>query len=150
MISLGSLDEVVFMLHVNLKDLGLTSVPSFTALLTDLFPEDWGTGLDCPPPPVPSNGLLENFEDNFEKKVDGLEELSADVSCEDVGIPGAYGFRVRFRVIPEWKVDRSGTFRENDCAFAEDPRPDGDKGVLSASELSNWFVLSVEVEIFPS
>ena len=33
MISLGSLDEVVFMLHVNLKDLGLTSVPSFTALL---------------------------------------------------------------------------------------------------------------------
>ena len=45
--------------------------------------------------------LLENFEDNFEKKVDGLEELSADVSCEDVGIPGAYGFRVRFRVIPE-------------------------------------------------
>ena len=74
--------------------------------------------------------LLENFEDNFEKKVDGLEELSADVSCEDVGIPGAYGFRVRFRVIPEWKVDRSGTFRENDCAFAEDPRPDGDRGVL--------------------
>ena len=33
MISFGSLDEVVFMLHVNLKDLGLTSVPSFTALL---------------------------------------------------------------------------------------------------------------------
>ena len=33
MLSFGSLDEVVFMLHVNLKDLGLTSVPSFTALL---------------------------------------------------------------------------------------------------------------------
>ena len=74
--------------------------------------------------------LLENFDDSLEKKVDGLEELSADVSCEDVGIPGAYGTRVRFRVIPEWKVDLSGTFRENDCAAAEDPRPDGDKGVL--------------------
>ena len=33
MISFGSLDEVVFMLHVNRNDLGLTSVPSFTALL---------------------------------------------------------------------------------------------------------------------
>jgi len=94
--------------------------------------------------------LLENFDDSLEKKVDGLEELSADVSCEDVGIPGAYGTRVRFRVIPEWKVDLSGTFRENDCAAAEDPRPDGDKGVLSASDVSSWFVLSVEVEIFPS
>ena len=74
--------------------------------------------------------LLENFDDSLEKNVEGLEELSADVSCEDVGIPGAYGTRVRFRVIPEWKVDRSGTFRENDCAAAEDPRPDGDRGVL--------------------
>ena len=74
--------------------------------------------------------LLENFDDNLEKNVDGLEELSADVSCDDVGIPGAYGTRVRFRVIPEWKVDRSGTFRANDCAAAEDPRPDGDRGVL--------------------
>ena len=73
---------------------------------------------------------MENFEDNFEKKVDGLEELSADVSCEEVGIPGAYGTRVRFRVIPEWNVDRSGTFLENDCAAAEDPRPEGDRGVL--------------------
>jgi len=91
------------MLHVNRNDLGLTSVPSFTALLvTDLFPDVWGTGLDCPPPPPgPSKGLLENFDDSLEKKVDGLEELSADVSCEDVGIPGAYGTRVRFRVIPE-------------------------------------------------
>ena len=33
------------------------------------------------------SNLLENFEDNFEKKVDGLEELSADVSCDEVGIP---------------------------------------------------------------
>ena len=31
--------------------------------------------------------LLENLEDNFEKKVDGLEELSAEVSCDEVGIP---------------------------------------------------------------
>ena len=45
--------------------------------------------------------LFENFDDSLEKNVDGLEELSADVSCEDVGIPGAYGTRVRFRVIPE-------------------------------------------------
>ena len=43
--------------------------------------------------------LLENFEDSFEKKVDGLE-LSAEVSCDEVGIP-AYGARVRFLVIPE-------------------------------------------------
>ena len=99
MISLGSLEEVVFMLHVNLKDRGLTSVPSLTAV--DLFP-GWGTGLDWPPLPlVPSKGLFENLDDSFEKKVDGLEELSADVSCEEVGIPGAYGTRVRFRVIPE-------------------------------------------------
>jgi len=27
-----------------------------------------------------SSGLFENFEDNFEKKVEGLEELIADVS----------------------------------------------------------------------
>ncbi len=34
MISFGSLEDVVFMLHVNLNDLGLTSpVPSLTALL---------------------------------------------------------------------------------------------------------------------
>ena len=69
------------------------------------------------------------MDDSFEKKVDGLEELSADVSCEEVGIP-AYGALVRFRVIPEWKVDLSGTFRENDCAAAEDPLPVGDKGNL--------------------
>jgi hypothetical protein len=30
---------------------------------------------------------LENFEDNFEKKVDGLEELRLEVSCDEVGIP---------------------------------------------------------------
>ena len=33
MISFGSLDEVVFMLQVNLKDLGLISPLSLTALL---------------------------------------------------------------------------------------------------------------------
>ena len=33
-----------------------------------------------------SSNLLENFEDSFEKKVDGLE-LSAEVSCDEVGIP---------------------------------------------------------------
>jgi hypothetical protein len=33
MISLGSLDEVVFMLHVNRNDLGLISPLSLTALL---------------------------------------------------------------------------------------------------------------------
>lgn len=77
------------MLQVNRKDRGFTSEPSFTALLTVLFPLGWGTGLDCPPPEpgVPSKGLLENFEDNLEKNVDGLVELIADVSCEEVGIP---------------------------------------------------------------
>lgn len=34
-ISLGSLDDVVFMLQVNRKDRGFTSVPSFTALLQE-------------------------------------------------------------------------------------------------------------------
>jgi len=33
MISLGSRDDVVFMLHVNLKERGFTSVPSLTELL---------------------------------------------------------------------------------------------------------------------
>ena len=115
---------------------------------------DWGTGLDWPPltlPPVPSKGLkkiwdkirtrilrqiffskiylFENFDDSLEKKVDGLEELIAEVSCEELGMP-TNGPLVLFRVIPEWNVDLSGTFRENDCAAAEEPRPVGDKGNL--------------------
>jgi hypothetical protein len=36
-ISLGSLEEVVFMLQVNRSDLGFTSPPSFTALLQELL-----------------------------------------------------------------------------------------------------------------
>ena len=38
-ISLGSLEEVVFMLQVNRSDLGFTSPPSFTALLQELLKE---------------------------------------------------------------------------------------------------------------
>ena len=73
--------------------------------------------------------LFENFDDSLEKKVDGLEELIAEVSCEELGMP-TNGPLVLFRVIPEWNVDLSGTFRENDCAAAEEPRPVGDKGNL--------------------
>ena len=73
--------------------------------------------------------LFENFDESLEKKVDGLEELIADVSCEELGMP-TKGPLVLFRVIPEWNVDLSGTFRENDCAAAEEPRPVGDKGNL--------------------
>ncbi len=82
--------------------------------------------------------LLENLLVNLEKNVEGLE-LIADVSCDEVGIP-AKGARVRLRVIPEWKVDLSGTFRENEAAAAEDPRPVGDKGNLLQLENGNCFM----------
>ena len=77
---------------------------------------------------------MENFEDNFEKKVDGLEELSAEVSCDEVGIP-AYGALVRFLVMPEWNVDLSGTFLEKEAAAADEPRPVGDRGNLLKKEI---------------
>ena len=47
--------------------------------LTDLFPEDWGTGLDCPPPPVPSNGL--KFDGSLYENIHVIQKLSIDTPC---------------------------------------------------------------------
>ena len=82
--------------------------------------------------------LLENLDDSFEKKL-ALFAFSAEVSCEDMGIPPncPVGGRGRVLVCPEWKVDRSGTLRAKEAASAPAagtgrpiPRPGGDRGSL--------------------
>jgi len=111
-ISFGSLDDVVFIDQVNLRDRGLISPLSLTTLLitsTDLmvdFPAGvyWGIGpsmvliVDFPTGvvggTVPSialkvsaYSLLENLEDSFEKKEFLAAALRAVVSCEETGRP---------------------------------------------------------------
>ena len=82
--------------------------------------------------------LFENLDDSFEKKL-ALFALSAEVSCDDMGIPPncPAGGRVRVLVCPEWNVDRSGTLRAKEAASAPAagtgrpiPRPGGDSGNL--------------------
>ena len=85
MISLGSRDEVVFILHVNLSDLGLTSPLSPPPTLDT--PVDLPPGVPLPgmfkepsyPVSVPSYRLL-NFELSLEKKETRLAECNAEVS----------------------------------------------------------------------
>eukprot|EP00096_Caligus_rogercresseyi_P016893 TRINITY_DN99_c1_g1_i9.p1 TRINITY_DN99_c1_g1~~TRINITY_DN99_c1_g1_i9.p1 ORF type:complete len:106 (+),score=2.92 TRINITY_DN99_c1_g1_i9:247-564(+) len=73
-------------------------------------------------------GRLENLEDNFEKKVVGLEPgLRTEVSCEDTGTRGTPPKlclpETRGRVCPEWKVERSGTLRLKDKGVRPPPLP---------------------------
>ena len=68
---------------------------------------------------------LENLDESLEKNVDGLVPgLREDVSWEEVGMPPKPpGWpRGLDLVCPEWKVDRSGTLREN-CALAAAEAP---------------------------
>ena len=81
--------------------------------------------------------LFENLDDSFEKKL-ALFAFSAEVSCDDMGIPPncPAGGRGRVLVCPEWNVDRSGTLRANPASAPDDgtgrpiPRPGGDRGSL--------------------
>ena len=84
-----------------------------------------------------SSHLFENFDDSFEKKL--VCCFSAEVSCEDMGIPPncPAGARGRVLVCPEWNVDRSGTLRAKEAASAPAagtgrpiPRPGGESGSL--------------------
>ncbi len=75
--------------------------------------------------------LFENFEEIFEKKLDGRTPgLSDEVSWDEFGIPyiPCRGRVLRF-VVPAWKVERSGTFREKFCGVAL-ARPDGESGTI--------------------
>jgi len=129
MISFGSLELVVFIDQVNLRDLGLTSEDSLTtlALETLVLPpgvRDLSTPMVWPwlpaeptlrLPSMPVVGIssyrLLNFDDNFEKK-DVLAEFNADVSCEDSGTPyWLEGAGLLALVCPAWKVDLAGTWR---------------------------------------
>jgi len=151
MISFGSLDEVVFIDQVNLRDRGLISPLSFTTLLmtsTDLmvdFPAGvyWGIGpsmvliVDFPTGvvggAVPSMGLkvsayslLENLDDNFEKKEFLAAAFKAVVSWLDTGRPYALG--AGLLVCPLWKVDLAGTWRWNAALRLEAV---GDTGIFT-------------------
>lgn len=78
--------------------------------------------------------LLENFDDSLEKKFTGLLlGDKTDVSWELMGTPEKPGWCRRALVWPEWKVDRSGMFRENP-GTAEVALPVGDKGSLLKEE----------------
>ena len=87
--------------------------------------------------------LFENLDDSFEKKVEGrVAGLIADVSWEEVGTNGCRE-RALFLVIPEWKVDLSGTFREKELTA---PLPAGDKGSLLKKTITIGFKLCTRLK----
>jgi len=117
MISFGSRDEVVFILHVKRRDRGLT-LSSFW-VDTDRNPSFRDPLVEEESPPVWSlllllslsesgnaTTLLLNFEDNLLKN-DGLVCDTDEVSCVWRGAPpGPLNNCLLSLVCPEWKVDR--------------------------------------------
>lgn len=111
--SLGSRDDVVFMLHVKRNDRGLTC----SSLFTDGLAACLG-GV--------SRGRLENLDDNLEKKLVLLVEERALVSCVVSGAPTP-PYVLLFRLFcPLWNVDRLVWFRGKGLRLLET----GDTGVL--------------------
>lgn len=111
--SLGSREEVVFMLHVKRNDRGLTCSSLFTEGLAACL-----VGV--------SRGRFENLEDNLEKKLVLLAEDSTLVSCVVRGAPTPPYVLLFRRFCPLWNVDRLWWFRGKGLRLVET----GDTGVL--------------------
>lgn len=136
--SLGSRDDVVFMLHVKRNDRGLTCSSLFTdgllfssSVILHSVTLSANSASTLPSLLAAclggvSRGRLENLDDNLEKKLVLLVEERALVSCVVSGAPTPPYVLLFRRFCPLWNVDRLVWFRGKGLRLVDT----GDTGVL--------------------